>query len=87
MIEARQTIIGDLRGMNQRVIAGLDEKDLAFTIEQAAAVQNAIHETTAGTLRVIDNNAQIFPPGNNLGSTPFFNEDELVMAYIESVNS
>lgn len=87
MTSARDHLISGLLDMNRTVQDELDGKDLGFTIDQSVAVQQAIQNTTIGTLRVIDSTGQIFPAGNSLGNTPFFDGDELVEAYIESINS
>lgn len=87
MTAARDHILTGLLDMNQTVQDELDNQDLGFTIDQSVAVKQAIQNTTIGVLRVIDSAAQICPAGYNLGSTPFFDEDELAEAYIETINS
>uniref|UniRef100_A0AB39CCA2 Uncharacterized protein n=1 Tax=Pseudomonas phage RVTF4 TaxID=3236931 RepID=A0AB39CCA2_9VIRU len=74
---AADRIADELVEMNSTVVEEIYTGFATTTTDQLAVITEAVHLTTNMTLNVLDDHAQIFPHGLDLGDNPWFDYGEL----------
>lgn len=91
MLEIKDQMAKALLEMNSTVVESIYTGVKPVCEDPLEVIQAAVRMTTLSTLDTIEEFAQIFPAGNNLGSMPFFDGGELQAAfestYADAINS
>ena len=91
MLEIKDQMAKALLEMNSTVVESIHTGVSTVCDDPLEVLQAAVRMTTLSTLDVIDEFAQIFPKGQDLGCMPFFDGGELQTAfestYADAINS